>query len=139
MSWPTHWAHCHEHWQMQMGLYEKQTKPHLPRRLRKHVYQVAEAIRTPSTCIIDCMGLVQRMNGNNNIFAQLAESVLSMVQIGRVDVVFDAYRQPSIKYSERLNRCATLSEYLMVQAQPFRLVFLSDWALIAAQAHTRGL
>ena len=70
------------------------------------------------------MGLVQRMNGNNKIFAQLAESVLSMVmyvgvQNGRVDVVFDAYRQPSIKYSERLNRGASLSEYLMVQVQPF--------------------
>ena len=59
------------------------------------------------------------MNGNNNIFAQLAESVLSMVQSGRVDVVFDAYRQPSIQYSERLNRGATISEYLMVQSQPF--------------------
>ena len=68
----------------------------------------------PSTCIIDGMGLVQRMNGNNKIFAQLAESVLSMVlyvgvQNGRIDVVFDAYRQPSIIYSERLNRGASLS------------------------------
>ena len=114
----TQWAHCHEHWLMQMGPYEKQTKPHLPQNLRKHV-SPAEAIRTPSTCIIDWMGLVQRMNGNNNIFAQLAEPVLSMVQSGWVDVIFDAYRQPSIKYSETLNRGATLSEYLMVQAQPF--------------------
>ncbi len=52
------------------------------------------------------MGLVQRMNGNNNKFAQLAEYVLSMVlyvggQIGRVDVVFDIYcQQPFNKYSE---------------------------------------
>ena len=74
----------------------------------------AEAIRTPSTCIIDVMGLVQRMNGVNKTFAQLAESVLSMVlyvgvQSGRVDVVFDAYRQPSIKDSDRLNRGASTS------------------------------
>ena len=42
------------------------------------------------------------------------------VPSGRVDVVFDAYRQPSIKDSERLNRGASsLSESLMVQAQPF--------------------
>ena len=73
-----------------------------------------EAIRTPSTCIIDCMGLVQRMNCNYTAFAQLAESVLSMVLYvgvysGRVDVAFDAYRQPSIKYSERLNRGASTS------------------------------
>ena len=51
------------------------------------------------------------MNGSNKTFEQLAESVLSMVQYvgeqsGRVDVVFDAYRQPSINDSERLNRGA---------------------------------
>ena len=61
------------------------------------------------------MGLVQRMNGNNKTFAQLAESVLFMVpyvgvQSGRVDVVFDIYRQqPSIKDSERLNRGASIT------------------------------
>ena len=56
--------------------------------------------------------MVQRMNANNNnkCVAQLAEYVLFMVpyvggQSGRVDVVFDIYRQqPSIKDSERLNR-----------------------------------
>ena len=59
------------------------------------------------------MGLVQRMNGNNTKFAQLAEYVLSMVlyvggQSGRVDVVFDVYRQqPSINDSERLTRGAS--------------------------------
>ena len=54
----------------------------------------ADAIRTPSTCIFDVIGLVQRMNGNNKTFAQLAAYVLSMVryvgvQSGKVDVVFD--------------------------------------------------
>ena len=111
MSWPTHWAQCHKHWQMQMGPYEEQTnKAALATELEKNV-SPEEPIRTPSTYIIDGMGLVQRMNGNNNTFAQLAESVLSMILYvgvlsGRVDVVFDAYRQPSIKYSERLNRGA---------------------------------
>ena len=52
------------------------------------------------------------MNGNNETFAQLAESVLSMVlyvgvKSGRVDDVFDAYCQPPIKGSERLNRGAS--------------------------------
>ena len=68
------------------------------------------------------MGLVQRMSGNNKTFAQLAESVLSMVlyvrvQSDRVDVVFEAYRQqPSIKDSERLNRGAsTTLEYNCLQ------------------------
>ena len=89
----------------------KTNKAALARELEKNV-SPAEAIPTPSTCIIDGMGQVQRMNGNNKTFAQLAESVLAMVlcvggQSGRVDVVFDVYRQPSINDSERLNRCAS--------------------------------
>ena len=93
------------------GSLRKTNKATLARELEKNV-SPAEAIPTPSTCIIDGMGLVQRMNGNNKTFAQLAESVMAMVlyvggRSGRVDVVFDVYRQPSIKYSERLNRCAS--------------------------------
>ena len=93
---------------MKMGPYEKQTWAAFARELEKNVSPV-EAIATRSTCIIDGMGLVQMMSGNNKAFAQLAESVLSMVlyvggQSGRFDVVFDVYRQPSITNSERLNR-----------------------------------
>ena len=56
------------------------------------------------------------MNGNNNRFAQLVDSVLFMVlyvggQSGRVDVVFEVFRQPSIKDSET-----------EVQAQPFSTI-----------------
>ena len=52
------------------------------------------------------------MNGNNKIFAQVAESVLSMVlYVSGQNVVFDVYRQPSIKYSERVNRGASTSDY----------------------------
>ena len=64
--------------------------------------------------------MVQRMNGNNKTSAQLAESIVSMVlyvgvQSGRVDV-FDAYRQPSIKDYERLNRGAiTTIQYKCLQ------------------------
>ena len=82
----------------------KKTKAALARELEKK-NSPAEAITTPSTCIIDGMCLVQRMNSNNKTFAQLVESVLSMVlyvggQSGRVDVVFGVCRQPSIKDSE---------------------------------------
>ena len=93
------------------GSLRKTNKAALARELDKNV-SPAEAIPTPSTCIIDGMGLVQRMNGNDKTFAQLVESVLAMVlyvggQSGRVDVVFDVYRQPSIKDSERINRSAS--------------------------------
>ena len=60
------------------GFLWKTNKAALAREIEKNV-SPAEAITTPSTCIIDGMGLVQRMNGNNNTFAQLVESVLSTV------------------------------------------------------------
>ena len=60
------------------GSLRKTNKAALARELEKNV-SPAEAIPTPSTCIIDGMGLVQRMNDNNKTFAQLAESVLAMV------------------------------------------------------------
>ena len=89
-------------------------KTHKAARAREleNILSHAEVIPTPSTRITDGMGLVQRMTGNYKTFAQLTESVLSMVlyvgvQSGRVDVVFYAYRQPSIKYSERLDRGAS--------------------------------
>ena len=93
------------------GSLRKTNKAALARELEKNV-SPAEAIPTTSTCINDGMGLVQRMNGNNKTFTQLAEFVLSMVlyvggQSGRVDVVFDVYRQPSIKDSERISRGAS--------------------------------
>ena len=93
------------------GSLRKTNKAALARELEKNV-SPAEAIPTPPTCIIDGMGLVQRMNGNNKTFAQLAESVLAMVlyvgeQSGSVDVVVDVYRQPAIRYYERLNLCAS--------------------------------
>ena len=92
------------------GSLRKTNKAALATELEKNV-PPAEAIRTQSTCNIDWMGPVQRVNGNNKTFAQLAESVLPMVQYvgvqsSKVDGVFDAYRQPSIKYPERLNRGA---------------------------------
>ena len=51
---------------------------------------------------------VQKMNGNNKTFAQLAESVMSLVlddgsHSHRIDVVFDVYREMSIKNAERCN------------------------------------
>ena len=93
------------------GSLRKTYKAALARELEKNV-SPAEAIPIQSTCIIDGMGMVQRLNGNNKTFAQVAESVLSMVlyvggHSGRVDVVFDVFRQLSVKDSESLNRCAS--------------------------------
>ena len=86
----------------------KTNKAVLATELEKNV-SPAEDIPDPSTCIIDGMSLVLKMNGNNKTFAQLAESLMSLVLHGgsqshRIDVVFDVYRETSIKNAEMYNR-----------------------------------
>ena len=49
------------------GPLRKTNKAALAKELEKNV-SPAEAIQTISTCIIDGMGLVQRMNGNNKTY-----------------------------------------------------------------------
>ena len=86
----------------------KTTKVALARELERSV-SPAEDNPDPSTCTIDGMSLVQKMNGNKKTFAQLAESVMSLVlregsQSHRIDVVVDVYRETSTKNTERCNR-----------------------------------
>lgn len=92
------------------GTLRKTNKAALARELEKNV-SPAEHIPTPSACIIDGMSLIQKMNGDNRTFAQVAKSaLLSVLQEGekseRLDVVFDVYHQTSIKDAERVNRGA---------------------------------
>ena len=72
----------------------------------------AETIPEPSATIIDGMSLVQKMKGNDQTCSQLAESVLTHilhegVSSHIIDVVFDTYREDSIKNAERSNRGST--------------------------------
>ena len=71
---------------------------------------VAETIPDKSGCIRDAMSIIQKLEGNDNKFKDLARAALKRV-IGeggdnseRVDVVFDVYRDSSIKDTERVNR-----------------------------------
>ena len=78
------------------GSLRKTNKAALARELEK-LASPAEAIPEPSATLIDGMSLVQKMNGNNKTFSQLAESVLAQVmheggQSKRIDVIFDIYR-----------------------------------------------
>ena len=89
------------------GSMQKMNKAALARELKRNV-SPAKDIPDPSTCIIDGMSLVQKMNGNNKTFPQVAESVMSLVlhdgsQIHRIDVVFNFYWETSIKHAERCN------------------------------------
>lgn len=62
------------------GTLRKTDKAALATELEKHV-SPAENIPTESTCIIDGMLLIQRINGCNKTFTQLADSALQMVLI----------------------------------------------------------
>ena len=69
---------------------------------------VANFIPTPSACIIDGMGLIEQMRGDNQTFAELARHALLLVlhegtASQRIDIVFDVYRELSIKTSEQYN------------------------------------
>ena len=63
--------------------------------------------KLPQNCasVVDGMGLVQRVKGDQATFGDVATTVLSMTlnegaESNRIDVVFDTYRENSIKYSE---------------------------------------
>jgi hypothetical protein len=69
----------------------------------------AESIPKPQACIIDAMALVNKMNCDKNTFLSMSDSVLSSVLkegagCKRIDVVFDVYREISIKNAEQAAR-----------------------------------
>ena len=92
------------------GLMHKTNKASLAKELEKNV-QVADSIPQTSACVIDGMALVQRLKGDQKTFAAVAETLLGRVlneggSSDRIDVVFDDYREESIKNAERENKQA---------------------------------
>ena len=90
----------------------KTNKAALARELEKNV-QPAEVIPGPSACIIDGMALVHRLKGDGKTFEELADSALKLAlhegsNSKRIDVVFDVYRDTSIKNAERCNRGSSM-------------------------------
>ena len=90
------------------GSLRKTNKAALAKELEKSITP-AEVIPEPSATIIDGMNLVQKMKGDDKTFAQFAESALLKVlhegsKSQRIDVVFDVYKDISIKDSERVDR-----------------------------------
>ena len=103
----------------------KTNKAALASELEKQVLS-AETIPEPSATIIDGMSFVQKMKGNDQTFSQLAESVLTHilhegVMSHRIDVVFDTYREDSIKNAERSNRGTTRGTQLRNMASAHRI------------------
>ena len=70
---------------------------------------VVEVFTEKSACIADGMSIVQKLDGSQKTFGDIAKTVLKIViregdKGDRVDVVFDVYREGSIKDAERVNR-----------------------------------
>jgi len=88
------------------GLPRKTNKATLANHLQKDV-QLADSLPRNSASIIDGMSLVQKLAvGGQTTFRMIASSLLSMAlrespQSKRIDIVFDTYREISIKNAER--------------------------------------
>ena len=90
------------------GAPRKTNKAALARKLEAKA-SPANEMEYPNACIIDGMSVAQKMKGDKLTFEELAEQMLiSVIQTSasseRIDVVFDVYRQLSIKGTERAMR-----------------------------------
>ena len=87
------------------GLLRKTNKASLATLLQRNV-TTAEQLPENCASVVDGMCLVQRVKGDQATFGDIAATVLSMAlneggKSNRIDVVFDTYRENSIKNSER--------------------------------------
>ena len=90
------------------GTPKKTNKAALAKYLEKKM-TAEDQICLPSACIIDGMSLVQKANGEHKTFGEVSEQLFTTVLniasgSKRVDVVFDVYKETSIKNVERARR-----------------------------------
>ncbi len=90
------------------GTLKKTNKATLAKHLENKVSPTEECPGQSAT-LIDAMGLIQKMHGENQTFEELSNHVLKqMIHAGQssdiIDVVFDVYQENSIKSTERANR-----------------------------------
>ena len=92
------------------GTLQKTNKAQLFKCLRKE-FSPVDTIPSNSACIIDGMAIVQKVMANttNASFGEASKSILSVVLRegrvnNRIDVVFDVYKENSIKNAERVKR-----------------------------------
>ena len=92
--------------------------------------QLADGLPQNSATIIDGMSLVQKLSvgGGQMSFGMVASSLLTKVlhegcQSNRIDVVFDTYREKSIKNAERTMRGEVAGGLFQeTRKQPLRVV-----------------
>ncbi|KAL8606341.1 hypothetical protein ACOMHN_050821 [Nucella lapillus] len=96
------------------GSIRKTNKAALATFIKKNI-PLADTVPAHSATIIDGMALVQRLtpDAEQTTFDDIAELIFAMAMkeasfSSRVDIVFDTYREKSIKYAERTKRGAEL-------------------------------
>lgn len=103
------------------GSIRKNNKSSLGREVMKNATLIT-SIPNPSAYIIDGMALVHRLPPNLSTFGDAAEALLRMAirdsgESDRVDIVFDVYRQLSVKEGERERRKTKTSlQYSNIQS-----------------------
>ena len=90
------------------GSIRKNNKAALANELKKSVTP-ADTIPKPCARIIDGMAVVQKLKGDQKTFAEIADTIMYMTlneghHSERIDVVFDVYKEESIKNAEREKR-----------------------------------
>ena len=93
------------------GTMKKTNKSTLARHLEKQVSH-ADVIPSPSACIIDAMALLHKINAEKKTFGDLAEIVFALAlkdgtHSDRIDMIFDFYKDISIKNAERNERSSS--------------------------------
>jgi len=93
------------------GSIRKTNKASLANQLKKSV-SPADTIPKPCAHIIDGMAVVQKLKGDQKTFAEIADTIMAMAlnegnDSERIDVVFDVYKEYSIKSAEREKRGST--------------------------------
>ena len=91
------------------GSLRKPNKASLAKELQKKNMTAAEMIPQPCARIMDGMAMIQKIRGDQKTFAEVAESLMYLVlnegtDSQRVGVVFDVYRDNSIKNPETEKR-----------------------------------
>ena len=77
--------------------------------LARHIEGRVAPAPLPSACIIDGMSMVNNISGDNRTFGDIAENIFKFAiqaanASSRIDIVFDVYRENSIKTAEREGR-----------------------------------
>ena len=90
------------------GIQRKTSKSTLGKELKKSCLP-AEDIQGSSACLLDGMALIHKIKGEHKTFGDIASLVLSKAlneasNSSRLDIVFDVYRDISIKNVERVAR-----------------------------------